>query len=207
MIALCRKGNQAAIRLLRRESGDRLGEAVQPGGLPRFLFAEFGDVGDVMAAVPGVEEEQPVDGARAVIGMDQDATELIGGERTPEADPAVMQSLEESEGDVDRAGFRIEKLRPAIFVIGLDRGLVFGEGETMADVGVHMAVGDVVDDLADGPAAFAIGSVELGGREITDGGAKPGGSVGDDFDGLVPKRGSDFERLLKLANRVTRVHG
>jgi hypothetical protein len=35
-----------------------------------------------------------------------------------------------------------------------------------------VAVGDVVDKLADGPAAFAIGGVELGGAEAIDGGAE-----------------------------------
>ena len=38
--------------------------------LPVFLFAELGDVGGVVFAVPLVDEEQPIDGALAVFGVD-----------------------------------------------------------------------------------------------------------------------------------------
>jgi hypothetical protein len=49
--------------------------------LPGFLFAQFGDVRCVVAAVPGVEEEQPVHCAWAVFGMDKNAAELISSLR------------------------------------------------------------------------------------------------------------------------------
>ena len=43
-----------------------------------------------MAAVPGVEEEQPVYCVWAVFRMDKDAAKLIGSERTPKSNPTVM---------------------------------------------------------------------------------------------------------------------
>jgi len=59
---------------------------------PGFLFAKFGDMRNVMAAVPGILKEQPVHSERPVIGMDKHAAELIRGERTPEANPPIMKS-------------------------------------------------------------------------------------------------------------------
>lgn len=48
-----------------------------------------------------------------------------------------------------------------MFVIWLDGGLVFGQGEAKADEGIHVRIGDVVDELTDGPAAVAIGGIEI----------------------------------------------
>lgn len=66
-------------------------------GLPGFLFAQFGDVRCVVAAVPGVEEEQPVHCVWAVFRMDKHAEELIRSERAPESNPTVMQRIQKCE--------------------------------------------------------------------------------------------------------------
>jgi len=76
----------------------------------------------------------------------------------------------------------------------------------VADVRVQMAVRDVMHDLANGPAAFTIGSIELGWRELAGSGAEPGGSFCDDLNRLLAQQRGNFEWLLKLSNRVTRVH-
>ena len=66
-----------------------------PHELPGFLLTKFGDVGGVMAAVPGVQEEQPVHGEQVgVIGVAQGASELGGLERAPYADPALVQGIQ-----------------------------------------------------------------------------------------------------------------
>lgn len=76
----------------------------------------------------------------------------------------------------------------------------------MADVRVQMAVRDVMHDLANGPAAFTIWSIELGWRKLTGSGAELGGSFGDGINRLLAQQRGNFEWLLKLSNRVTRVH-
>jgi len=48
---------------------------------------------------------------------------------------------------------RVGESCPAVFGIGLDGGVVLGEGEFETDVSVEMAVRDVVRDLTDGPAS------------------------------------------------------
>ena len=93
--------------------------------LPGFLFAEFGDVRCVMASVPGVEEKQPVHGARPVFRVDKHAAELIRGERAPKSNPTVMKRIEKSEGNFDRRGFRVGELRPKILLVGFDGWLFF----------------------------------------------------------------------------------
>src|SRR5882724_9487582 len=69
-----------------------------------------------------------------------------------------------------------------------------------------MAVCDVVHDLANGPAALTIGSIELRWRKLTGSSTEPGGSFGNDFNRLLAQRRGNFKRRLKLSNRVTRVH-
>src|SRR5215472_3483025 len=46
-------------------------------------------------------------------------------------------------------------------MVRLDRRLVLGQGETHTDVGVHVALGNVVHHLPNVPTPGAIGSLEL----------------------------------------------
>ena len=54
-----------------------------------------------------------------------------------------------------------------------------------------MAVGNVVHDLPDGPAALAVGRVELRVGEVLHGVAQGGGQGGHGAAGLVPLRGRE----------------
>ena len=55
----------------------------------------------------------------------------------------------------------VGKLGPRVLVVRLDRRPVFGQRQLHPDEAVHVAVGDVVHDLPDGPAARAVRRVEL----------------------------------------------
>ena len=142
-------------------------------GLPVFALAEVGDVGGVVAGVPGVEEGGELDGAGSHLGVAEASLPLGFVERLEEHDPAGVEGFDDVEGPLDRAGDVVEE-GPGVFVVGLDGWPVFGEGELDADDGVHVGVGDVVDELADGPAAVAVGGGELGVVEILDGVAEVG---------------------------------
>jgi hypothetical protein len=61
------------------------------------MAAKLSDMGDVVPTVPGVKEKQPIDGARAVFGMDKDAAELVGGVRSPESNPTIMKRIEQGQ--------------------------------------------------------------------------------------------------------------
>ncbi len=93
--------------------------------------------------------------------MAEAALPLVVGEGLEEHDPAGVEGFDELERPLDGGGGVVQR-GPGLLVVGLDGGPVLGEGEANADEGVHVAVGDVVDELADGPAAFAVGGVELG---------------------------------------------
>ena len=74
------------------------------------------------------------------------------------------------------------QLGPGGFVVGLDGGPVLSERELEADVGVGVAVGDVMHHLAHGPAAVAIGRVELRVAEARDGRAQALGQQAQRFN-------------------------
>ena len=65
--------------------------------LPAALLAEFGDVGGVVFAVPLVEEEHPIEGADAVIGMAEGASEVGVFDGAQQADPALVETVEQDE--------------------------------------------------------------------------------------------------------------
>ena len=92
-----------------------------------------------------------------------------------------MQRFDKLERPLDR-GDRVMQVGPGCFVVGHDSGIVFRQCEANADEGVHVAIGDVVDELADGPAAFAVGGVELALVELGAGVAKTFGKLGEGPD-------------------------
>ena len=83
---------------------------------------------------------------------------------------------------------------PGGFVIRRDGGIISGKREPDADEGIHVAVGDVMHELADGPAAFAVGRVELALVKLGAGVAQVFGQLGD-----RPEGGLDRALLQRLA--------
>jgi hypothetical protein len=130
--------------------------------------------------VPVVEGDGFGDGLAAVFRVDIAALPLVLGESAQEDDPAVVEGVEETEREVRRSGAGVGQLGPEFLVVGLDGGPILGEREADADAGIHVAVGDVMDELADSPAAVAVRGVELGGTEAFDGGAEVFRKRGED---------------------------
>src|SRR5208283_3854893 len=80
-----------------------------------------------------------------------------------------MQRVEQRQRDLNRRRLRICQFGPAILRIRLDRRLLFSERQLEADIGVHMAVGNMMRGLAHGPSAGTIRGVELSLCESFDG--------------------------------------
>ena len=110
--------------------------------------------------MPGVEVQQLVEGHRTGHGVDEFAGEVCCGSEFEEHGEAEVDVFDDGKGGFDRKR-GIGQQGPGVLVVGLDGGLVFGEGEAEADEGVHVGIGDVVDELADGPAAVAVGGVQV----------------------------------------------
>ncbi len=125
-------------------------------------------MGDVMAAVPRVDEGAELNGHGAVVRMLEAALPLLGRKGLEEHHPAGVESFEEFQRPLDGGG-GVVQVGPGCFVIRLDGGVVFGESETDADECVHVAIGEVMNDLPDGPAAFAVGGVEVAVAKTFDG--------------------------------------
>ena len=109
-----------------------------------------------------------------------------------------MEALQELERDFNRRRGGVGELGPSGFVVGLDGGCVFSQGELGAYVGVEMAIGDVVDDLADSPSAIAIRCVKLVGRKAGDGLAHSQGKAGD----LGDMAGSGFGCGIRVRGKM-----
>ena len=95
--------------------------------------------------------------------------------------PARVQRVDEDQRAIDGQA-RVGQARPGGFVVGLDGGPILGERELEADVGIGVAVGEVMHDLAHGPAAVAIGRVELRIAQAADRGAKALGEQAQSFN-------------------------
>lgn len=128
-------------------------------------------MGGVVAGVPVVEGEGCGQVHAAALGVNKATMEVVFRERQEERDPALMERIDELERDLGGQA-AIGEVGPGGFVIGVDGGPVFSEREFEADQADAVAVGDVMDELADGPAAFALGGVELGLIEAIDSGAE-----------------------------------
>ena len=169
--------------------------------LPILTLAEVSDVSSVVAGVPGVFTGGEFDGGGAALGVVKAAAPLGLIEGLQKHDPAGVEALDQIEGPLDGAGGVVE-VGPGVLVVGDDDGPIFGKGELDADNGVGVGVGDVVDELADGPAAFAVRGAELGMVEALDGVAEMAGQLGEDRDGGEAVVGRDGFGALESSDGV-----
>ena len=162
-------------------------------------------MGGVVAAVPCVEQGVHVEGHGPTLGVLEAAAELLRGEGLQEHDPAGVEAFDELERPLDWGGAGIVQLGPGFLVVGHDGRPVFGEREAGADGGVGVGVRDVMDELADGPAALAVRGIDLAGVEAVDGIAQVGGELGKNGDGLGEVFGRDDGWTLEAADGIAGV--
>ena len=98
-----------------------------------------------------------------------------------QTDETRVQRVNEDQRAIDGQA-RVGQARPRGLVVRLDGGPILGERELEADEGVGVAVGEVMHHLADGPAAVAIGRVELSFAEAGDRGAQALGEQAQSFN-------------------------
>ncbi len=158
-------------------------------------------MGGVMPAVPGVEAGGEIDGHGSVDGVAEAALPLLLLKGLEEHDPARVEGFDEVERPLDGGGGVVEG-GPGLFVVGLDGRPVLGKGEFDAEEGVHVGVGDVVDELANGPTAVAVGGSKLIVAEVLNGVAEVGGQVGKDADGGKADLMRDGLRALEFSDGV-----
>src|SRR5437899_11622368 len=119
------------------------------------------------------------------------AREVRGPPPAQQVYPANRQRGQELERRGDgRAGLRC--LGPLLLLVGSDRRSILGEPPLEAQVRVHVAVGQMMGDLPDGPSALAIRRVELSIVETDDRAAEARRRGGD----LLDRRGALGSRKL-----------
>ena len=170
-------------------------------GLPVFGGAEVGDVGYVVDGVPGVEHGGNVKLHGAALCVFEAALELRRRHGLKEHDPAGVDAFKEIDGPLDGSD-GVVQFGEVSFVVAGNLGPVFGEGFAEAVEGGHVRVGDMVDELADGPSAFAIGRVDLRGVEVAERFAEQLGHLGDGLDGFAEVFGGDGGGRLEVADGV-----
>src|SRR6185437_1905334 len=139
--------------------------------LPTFAFPQFCDVRDVVFAVPCINNERFVQRKHTHLRMAEFALPLLRLYGLQDMRPAIVQGIHQRQRNFQRRGAAVSQLRPTGFFVRLDGGFVFGESQLESNVGIHMAVGHVVDDLLYGPTSVAVGSFDLLRSQSGDGGS------------------------------------
>jgi hypothetical protein len=122
-----------------------------PPCLPVLPQAQLGDVRRVMARVPLIDS--------------QDGRQVL-------ASRLGMERVDQRKGDANRQQEAVGQLCPCGLIVRLDRRPILSEGKFAANVGIGVAIGDVMDELTHRPPAFAIGCVELHVVKAVDGNAQ-----------------------------------
>ena len=102
--------------------------------------------------------------------MIRDAAELFRRERLQQDRESRMQAFENRQRRGRIGMLRVFQLRPFRFFVGFDPGIVLGQREPHARVGVEMTVGEMMDDLPCRPPAVTVRPVEPARRERREGG-------------------------------------
>src|ERR1700688_2453203 len=139
--------------------------------------------------------------------MHQRALPVGRGHPSQRQVPASMQGFEQRQRRLDRRGPRLRQLHPQRLVVGTDGRLVLGQRQLAAEIGVQVAVRHMVDELADGPTARPVGSVELERGEPRDRLAQPLGSLGNGRDHAAPLLGAEAGGTPEGSDRIAHVGG
>ena len=161
-----------------------------------------------MTAMPGIEREILIQAHLAEHGMNELAIPIGIAHQAQQAHPAIVQGIEQGERNFDGSIAHVGQLGPFAFGVRFDGGFVFCKRQLEADVGVHVAFGNMMNHLASGPAAGAIGRVELGGRERKCGFAKKARRFSNLRNPLAAVGGGDRLGEREFSNGVLKVgHG
>src|SRR5438128_1614543 len=115
----------------------------------------------MMFAVPRVHQQSHVKALDSVFGVGEGPRPLVGGKRSKEGYPSLVECIEQIQRQVHRSRFCVLKVSPGALVIWFDRRLPLRKRETISNVAVDMAIGDVMQQLPDGPAIRTIRRIEL----------------------------------------------
>lgn len=119
------------------------------------------DVRHMMAAMPGVQTQHPIQPHLAPLGMPKRAGKRGVIQASQQRRPTLVQAFQNLQRGGDWSRFRISQFCPFCFVIWLDRGIILRQGEPEPDVAIQVTVGQMVYYLPHGPTAGPVRRVKL----------------------------------------------
>ncbi len=158
-----------------------------------------------MTPVPGVVLQLVVEGLQAALRMLEGALEIRRSESGKEPGPPDLKPFDEPEGRLHVQAHDIPAGGPIVLVVGLDPGPVLRDGKLAADESVHVAVSEVVRELAHGPTAGPVGCVELLSGETSHRASKLAGEVFEIPDPRGPLLGRDIFIIGESPDRVLEI--
>src|SRR5712692_6533099 len=117
-----------------------------------------------MPSVPCVKTDVLGKADESKLGMPKRAVEITWRKRLQHQHPPLVKRFKQCQRHFNRSRTGLGKLRPAVFMVSLERGFVCGKCELASAVAVQVAIGHVIDDLVNSPATRTIRRVELFGR-------------------------------------------
>ena len=168
------------------------------------LSAQMGDVSYVMARVPGVAEGGEIELGGAALGVVEAALPLEFVQGLQQHDPTGVDAFDGFERPLGR-GDGVGQLGEGLLVVAGNYRPIFREGFAETMEGGHVRVGDVMDELADGPAVFTIGGIDLRRCEVAEGLAEQSGHLSKGEDGVATIFGCDAGGRSELADGIARV--
>jgi len=161
-------------------------------------------VGYVVLGVPGVVERGEVELLGTAFGVGEGALPLCFCEGLEKHDPTGVDAFDDVERPLGRGG-SVVKLSKGGFVVAGDDRQVLREGFADAEEGGSVRVGNVMDDLANGPSAFAVGGIDLGHVEMAKRLAEELRHLSEDVDGVAAILGHDGVGRDEKTDGITRI--
>ena len=115
----------------------------------------------VMPPVPGIQRQSLLERHRTECRVPKSTFPLGVAKFAEHEHPALMQRIEQCQRYIHGGVLSLWQFGPKIFCVRLDGWFVFGEREFETNVGIHVAIGKVMRQLARRPTTIAVGRVQL----------------------------------------------
>src|SRR5262245_35310054 len=114
------------------------------------------DMRHMMTPMPRIRPDRLIQADDSVLWVMKGTRKVARRQAAKECHPTEVYRVQQIERDRDIPGTRVGQLGPFRLVVGFDGRLLLGERQAEPDVGIDVAVGNMVDDLANSPSARAI---------------------------------------------------
>src|SRR5580704_2005346 len=163
------------------------------------------NVRDVMLAVPRIVSEVLLEANGATLRMMEGAKKIRLAHGFEQPHPTAVKPLQQAQGGLDGHAGTVRKIGPEPFIVRFDNGRLLGKRQLEPHVGVHVAIGQMMDHLPSSPAARPVRCVELLLAQTRHGRAQERGGFGNVTNPLASLLRCGRLGKRELPDRITRV--